>query len=225
MPDNTLAGEFELDPNNSSDTNIESTNADTDSGASTDKIIKPAVRSTPHFFSSFSYYPKHVKLNDQEKEEEIVLIIRRRFITNTLWIAAAVFLAVIFPILAPFILAFSPFPPPNTIQNIIIVAFYYLIIFGFVLLRFTLWYFHVGIITNKRIKDIDIHGVLYRDVSETRLNLVQDVNFVQHGFIPSLFNYGDVFVQTAGTEPNIEFDKAPRPAQIARIIGDMLKKH
>ena len=50
---------------------------------------------------------------------------------------------------------------------------------------------------------------------------IEDVTYKQSGFIRSLFNYGDVHVQTAGEEENIEYDRVPRPAKVAEIINDI----
>lgn len=192
-------------------------------------VLSPTVSHThshqhtspAHFFSSFVSHPKGVAFQDQEENEDIILIIRRHFITNVPWIFTAILLSIL-PIFSPFLFQFFPFMTPSTQTQILLISFFYLIIFGFVLLNFTLWYFHIGIITNIRIRDIDIHGILYKDISETKNTQIEDVSYSQIGFIRSLFNYGDVAVQTAGSHPNIEFDKAPRPSEIARIIGDLI---
>jgi len=178
--------------------------------------------STPHFFSSYSHHPKNVWFDDQEPDEDIILIIRRHFATNVPWIATAILFAIFPVILFPLLFRFSPISLPSTEIQTLILMFFYLGIFGFVLLSFTLWYFNVGVITSIRIRDIDIHGLLFREISEAKLETVQDVSYNQIGLIRSVLNYGDVFVQTAGTIANVEFDKAPKPATVARIIGDIV---
>ena len=186
------------------------------------KISHSHPKISPHFYSSFLEYPKNITFADQKPNEEIVLIIRRHFITNVPWILSAILLGLVPLTLLPIVIMFFPFTPPNPQTGMLIALFFYLMVFGFILLRFTLWYFHVGILTNLRIRDIDIHGILFKDVSETNNEFIQDVNHSQIGFIRSLFNYGEVTIQTAGTKPNIEFDKAPRPAKIAQIIVGLL---
>lgn len=224
MAENNLSGEFELNETLSAESklNDEVENVP-DKNPLPAGLIRPDKKSTPHFYSSFCYFPKNVKFINQEADEEIILLIRRRFIVNLPWILTGVLLAIIGPILFPLVAASLPISPISPFHQTLILSLYLLIIFGFLLTKFTLWYFHVGIVTNKRIKDIDIHGVLFKDIAETRINLIQDVKYSQIGFIPSLFNFGDVFVQTAGSEPNIEFDKAPTPSRVAKIIGDMLR--
>jgi len=212
--DKTLKGEFVLNttPKTSKESSPEKKEA----------TLHTTHKNSPHFYSSYVINPKNISFIDQEADEEILLFIRRHFITNVPWLVGSFLLAILPVTLFPYLIAFSPFPALNGQTLFLMIFFYYLIIFGYVLLKFTLWYFHVGIITNKRVVDIDIHGILYKDISEARNEYIQDVSYSQIGAVRSLFNYGDVFVQTAGSMQNIEFDRAPRPATIARIIGDLL---
>ena len=60
-----------------------------------------------------------------------------------------------------------------------------------------------------------------RQISEAKNKSIEDVSYTQIGFVRSLFNYGDVMVQTAGAENNIEYDRVPRPSVVADIIGDL----
>jgi len=181
---------------------------------------KPIVHNNPHFYSSFCQFPKGVTFAEQEKDEKILLLLRRHFVTNVPWIATALFF-VLLPISFPFIIQFTPFPIPSQTTLILYFAFYYLVLFGFVLVKFTLWYFHTGLVTTHRLIDIDLHGILYRNVAEAKNRNIEDVKYIQSGFILSLFNYGNVLVQTAGSENNIEYDRVPRPSQVANIIGDL----
>lgn len=175
-----------------------------------------------HFYSSFSAYPKGIRFEDQRSGEEILLFLRRHFVTNVPWILLSLFLAVL-PVFFPFFFADLPFPPPSPNVIALLLATYYLVIFGFVLLNFTLWYFHTGIVTNFRVIDIDITSILIREVAEAKNEDIQDVSYTQIGFVRSLFNYGDVHVQTSGSLQNVEFDRVPRPSVVARIIGDLNK--
>lgn len=174
------------------------------------------------FFSNFCINPSDVNFENQEADEKIVLLIRRDLITNLPWIIAVLILIFIPFIISAFSNLFTPFFNISTQNQLIALLFYYLIILGFVLVQFTLWYFSVGLVTNRRIIDFDVSGILYKQVSETKLNLVEDVTYTQNGSIRSIFDYGDIFVQTAGTHENFEFDRAPSPAKIVRIIADLI---
>ncbi len=209
--DNTLGGEFILNADEADSKPIP---------AAAPKLAPTVKKSNPHFYTAFWNRPMGVSFAEQEAGEEIILILRRHFVTNIPWILFAIILAIL-PIFYPVFVAFFPFPVPSGSTLGLITAFYYLLIFGFVLTNFTLWYFHIGIVTNLRVVDIDLDGILYRQVTEAKIENIEDVTYRQVGFITSLFNYGNVTVQTAGTEENIEYDRVPKPSQVADIIGDL----
>lgn len=69
--------------------------------------------------------------------------------------------------------------------------------------------------------DVDFSDVVYKEITEARLDRVEDITSKGGGFFETFFNYGDLFIQTAGTELNIEFDNIPNPADVVRIIDDL----
>jgi len=213
--DSTLHGEFNL---STPDIDLPQKND------STSLPLEKEKTSNLHFYSSYSHNPKGVTFEDQESGENILLLLRRHFLTNLPWLLSGVILMFL-PVIFPFILSVFPFPMPSSNIVILILLTYYLIISGFILLNFTLWYFQTGIITNNRVIDIDINGILYREITETNNEEIQDVSYTQIGFIRSLFKYGDVAVQTAGSKQNVKYDKIPNPGQVSRIIGDLSKSN
>ena len=80
------------------------------------------------------------------------------------------------------------------------------------------------VITNTRIIDVDVTGILFRHVAETKLELIQDVSYQQTGVIPSFFDYGTVLIQTAAEQANFEIDHSPQPSETIQIIGDLIGK-
>mgnify|MGYP001611990973 FL=1 len=79
-------------------------------------------------------------------------------------------------------------------------------------------------VTTERIVDIDYSDIVVHNIAVTSLTHVQDVNYTQSGFIPTFFNYGDLFVQTAGNEKNFEAMSIPKPREATHIIGDLTGK-
>ena len=69
--------------------------------------------------------------------------------------------------------------------------------------------------------DVDLIGFLYRNVSEAQLEEIQDVSHTQGGLWQILFDYGGVFVQTAGIKQNIEILKVPHPGKVHDVITDL----
>jgi len=91
------------------------------------------------------------------------------------------------------------------------------------LFSFLLWidyYFDVWIITNERIVNIEQKGLFARHMSELNFGSVQDVTTVVTGILPTVLNYGDVVVQTAGEKERFVFRMIPDPY----IIKDSIMK-
>lgn len=228
MAQDQLQGEFIL-KNETSPPDIYQTEREPDTISPSKQTIKNAPplqgvkgHSKPHFYSAFSYYPKGIKFQDQEQDEEVILLVRQHFITNVPWILG-IFLLGLLPVLLSFLIPFFPFLLLISQELLFLsLLFYYLILFSFALLYFTIWYFNVGIITNKRLIDIDVHNILVRVLSEARLNSIQDVTVTQVGGIRSIFNYGDIDIQTEALKQNIEFYRVPRPNFIRTVVGNLV---
>lgn len=221
MTDNKLQGEFVLhkkaDPTPPEE--IKTSEPET---VSTLKSAHNHERKSMRFFHSLGQYPSNVTFLNQEADEEVILVIRRDFITNLPWIISMaalgilpIFLFILFPIFLP---AISVSPTLIFLS----LSFYYLVVFGFTVLNFAIWYFNVAIVTNKRIIDLDVPNILVRHLSEARLSAIVDVSYSQVGGVRSFFDYGDVHAQTEALTQNIEFDRAPNPNLIRKIIGELI---
>lgn len=190
--------------------------------ASTNKALQPGHIG---MFSSFSENPSEIHFQTQEPDEVILLFLRRHFITNVPWILLSIALAFL-PLLF-FALKNQIFINVLDIPSrfiLVFTLFYYLILLSFVFINFLDWFYNVFMVTNKRVVDIDYSNVVVHNVAVTKLSHLQDVSYTQSGFIRAIFNYGDIFVQTAGTEVNFEALKVPRPREATHIIGDLIGK-
>lgn len=181
-----------------------------------------------HMFplAAYAMDPDGVFFATQGENEEIHLFMRKHFITNLPWIIFSAILLLL-PLVAGFFVGGSI---PDTLRIsantfIVLILFYYIVVFGlFILTSFINWYFNVYIVTNQRIVDVDFISILYREVSSTRLNLIQDVTVKTGGVLRAIFDYGDVFIQTAGTEVNFDFHAVPHPQEVAREIEKLMGK-
>lgn len=177
-----------------------------------------------HLFSAFYKNPKGIYFKNQEKDEEILLFVRKAIITNFKWVFVSIVLLLL-PLLAFLFVNFGGQIISFPIKYILFfLAFYYLIIFSYIYVNFITWYFNIAFVTNIRVVDIDFSGLIYKNIAATKLNLIQDVSFIQAGAVRTFFNYGDVFVQTAGTYTNFEFEAAPQPENAVHIIEDLIGK-
>lgn len=188
-----------------------------------DNLPLQPVRKKMGFLRAFAENPHGVTFANQKTHEEVVLFLRAHLITNFLWFVIFIFL--LFVPLFYFII-FKNFPSPlafipETFANFFVV-FYYFLVFAYALFNFLNWFYNILLITNLGVIDIDYSDILYHDVAFTNFNLVEDVNYTKVGFFRSLFNYGDIFVQTAGGRENLEGLGVPNPARAAHIISDSI---
>ncbi|MBP9718923.1 MAG: hypothetical protein KBD46_00445 [Candidatus Levybacteria bacterium] len=190
-------------------------------------VIRPLASSENHIhaLAQFCVNPKTLILEGKNVAGQIKLFVRRHIITNVPWIFTTLVLLLI-PFLIQILLTITNTPLTNLPQNFIMIflLFYYLISFTYAFVNFINWFYNIIIITNTEIIDIDYSDVIYHDVAATNVNLIEDVNYTQLGFIRGLFNFGDLFVQTAGGKENIEALAIPKPASIARLILDFIGK-
>lgn len=74
------------------------------------------------------------------------------------------------------------------------------------------------IISNKNVTQIIQRSLFSRKVSELSMSNVEDVTADKNGLIQTIFNYGQLRVETAGSLENFIFDYCPRPNYYGRII-------
>lgn len=188
------------------------------------KNIKQSEKNVMNAFSSFCQNPKGVSFQTQKQHESIILFLRSHFITNVSWIVVSLILIILPIIILTFVptfrIDFLSSPTPGRFTAIYIL-FYYLIVFSYVFLSFLSWFYNVFIVTTERIIDIDYYDIVVHNMAATTLSHIEDVNYTQSGFIPTLFNYGNLFVQTAGTERNFEASSIPKPREATDIITEL----
>lgn len=174
------------------------------------------LRPRHELFHSFCVLPT-IEFESQINGERPILLLRAHPITQVPWILNGLFLFILLVLLnvlfaASFTAAQQLYI--NVSLGVFILAYYWF--------KFLSYYFNVGIVTQGRIIDIDLHAVIYKEVTEAQLKNVEDITAKSGGYIPSLFNFGNVYVQTAGALVNIEFDNIPRPAEVVKIINQLL---
>jgi hypothetical protein len=183
------------------------------------------IKNSVHLFSSFCKNPDGISFQSQEKDEKILLFLKRDFITNAKWILIGVVLA-IFPLLLVFSQQFfgNPLPFLSFKFYLLFLLFYYLLVSTYFYINFITWYYNVGLITDRRIIDVDFSSLVYKDVATTKLNLVQDVSYAQVGVVRTFFDYGNILIQTAGSLDNFNFESSPKPESVVQIVEELIGK-
>lgn len=169
-------------------------------------------------FHSFCVRP-NAKFETQMANEPVLLLLRAHPVTQLPWIING-FLLFILLVLLNVLFSTALTSVQTFYVNVSSVVF----IFGYYWFKFLSYFFNAGIITPMRVVDIDFHAVIYKEVTEAQLKNVEDITAKSGGYAASLFNFGDVFVQTAGALVNIEFHHIPRPGDVVKIINSQIHK-
>ena len=190
-----------------------------------DEESLPESRNPVHLFSAFKKNPDGVTFRDQEKNEKILLFIRRSFITNIKWILIGLLLAIL-PLFLPLFLkslqASLLFLPIKF--YLMLGIFYYLFVATFWYINFVTWYFNIDLVTDKRIVDINFSNLVYKDIATTELSFVHDVSFSQVGAIRTFFDYGTVLIQVPGATDAFIFESTPQPENAVQILDSLIRK-
>lgn len=191
------------------------------------KTLSPApqIHNHPNVLSSFCVNPTNISFQNQEEGENILLFLRRHFITNLPWILITILLIFV-PVILSIVFSVTKTPtnflPPRFVTFLIL--FYYLLVFTYTLVSFFTWFFNISLITEERVINISFSDLVYKNVSATKLDLVQDASYSQIGVIRNIFDYGDVLIQTAGSLDNFDLLAVPHPERTIQIVEDLIGK-
>jgi len=163
---------------------------------------------------------KHFHFRGQHAGEEIIKIVRRHWfniLQQYLIIFVMIFLLFFSLQVLPSIFSFSK----NGSELLFAESFFAIIIWFYIFIIWIDFYFDVWIITDNRIVNIEQKALFMRCVSELKFSKIQDVSIEVDGFIPTILNYGDVHIQTAGTRGRFLFHKVPDPYKLKGLIVNM----
>ena len=181
-------------------------------------VYSKNLKTFPHNpLSSFIYCPKDATFSSKDPEEKVILILRKHPITNLGTLIIGVLM-----VLAPLLLNVFPiidFLPGNF--RFIAVVIWYLVTMAFLFEKFLTWFFNVNIVTDERLFDVDFVHLTYREMTDANIDQIQDVTVKMGSVIRTVFNYGDIVIQTAAEIPQIEFDAIPKPDKVAKILREL----
>jgi uncharacterized membrane protein YdbT with pleckstrin-like domain len=164
----------------------------------------------------------------QHENEKVLLYLHRHWYT-----LLSKMIGLFFAALIPFIVVAVSGPIINSfgLNTIVVFLFsvYYMVIwyvFGFFITMYTM---DIWIVTDSRIIDSTQNGFFNRTVSEISLGNIQDITTMVSGAIPTMMNYGDVEVQSAGVVEHFKFQQVSNPQNVkdtvSRAMSDYKSKH
>lgn len=107
---------------------------------------------------------------------------------------------------------------------VLLVSLYLLVVLLLGFNYFFNWFFDIWVVTNERIIDVDQEGVFSKKIGELELHKVQDVLAESHGILATMFGYGRIKVETAGSHTEFAFDGLPKPYAVAKRILELSKE-
>ncbi len=160
-------------------------------------------------------------LPNQRKNEHIVLFLRRQWFTLLRIVIAFLILTIIPIILAIYfwetlsIWLEDPFLGPAII---VAGSIYFLCTWLFAFVEFADYYLDIWIVTTERIINIEQKGLFERTASELDLVSVQDATAEIKGFLETIFDFGDVLIETAGEQQRFHFQSVDDPEKIKETV-------
>ncbi len=169
------------------------------------------------------YKFKNFSFRGQQPGEKIIKIVRRHWF-NILQQYFVIFLFIALLIVGMQVLPlYLDFEENKTIFWFVGSTFS-VIIWLYAFIVWIDYYFDVWIITDARIVNIEQKALFVRSVSELKFAKIQDIHTEVTGLIPTILNYGDVYIQTAGTKERFLFRKVPDPYKLKGMIMNMQNK-
>jgi len=95
------------------------------------------------------------------------------------------------------------------------------------LVTFGIWltrYLNLMILTNQHIVDVTQTAYFSRKISTLALDSIEDVAVEKKGFLPNVFDYGNLNIQTAGELPNFNIDRIGDPEGVQKAIMEAKEK-
>ena len=153
----------------------------------------------------------------QEPGEKVIMLIRRHpfyIILNFVLF----FLAWIIPALVAYI--FLPYAAEYALVPFLffLASLWLLLLWQMFFYLLTMYTLDVWIVTDRRVIDSTQHGFFSRTISELHVHRIQDISVQIQGPIQTLLHFGDLLIQTAGTEDRFKFIQIPRPEQVKNEI-------
>ncbi len=163
----------------------------------------------------------------QMDNEQIYLVVREHWVHLTLKLLAWAFFAAILVIFERWANASLPSLFLGTWGEITLLftQIYTLLLVMALFLIIVFHYLNIQAITNIRVVDITQEGLFSHTISELHIDKIEDATSQSNGILGTIFDYGDVYVQTAGTAERFDFHNVPNPAGIEKLVLDLYEKN
>jgi hypothetical protein len=178
------------------------------------------IANDKHEDFTFKLFPKDIKFVRKDDDEDIILVTRRH------WIAYVthIFLALIIPLI-PLVLIFVTRGNVNLGKTSAYLGLFVasiVISLNILVTALMQWYYNVSIITDKRIVSLNLVSVFQHSYTEILWRKIQDVSHDSIGPLSSIFDIGNMYIDTAGEGIDLTLKFVPRPRDVQDVIDNLV---
>lgn len=168
----------------------------------------------------FHPFPKDLSFYGQEEGEDIVLVLRAHIIYFIPFILIAM-LTFIVPLVLLVKLGGTEYGSISMYLGVFI--FGILISISVLVTGIVKWFYNVFIITDQRIIDVQLETVFTHSYKEAQLEKIEDITHKHIGLISTIFDVGNIYIQTASKSRDFDFILVPRPRDVQDVLNDLLE--
>lgn len=163
-----------------------------------------------------------------QRNDEKVFVMSRRHMINFLWFIVNFSLLFVLPLVAVLMASIST-PSIFSVSSemyyrdalIIAVMSYYLIFSMILLAAWINHYYSILIVTDERVVEIIQKNLFSRHFNEMTFENIEDVSCKTNGILNTLFDVGDLDIQTAGSLRNFSITGISYPEIVSEIIIEL----
>ncbi len=164
-------------------------------------------------------------IGDFKEHERVVAVIRHHWFVlfREVFGIALLFLLPFFMIPLFWSLAVDAGSVPAIAGGVVLFfgSMWALLMWNFLFMKWTDYYYDIWVITNWRIVDIDQVGLFKRNVATIlTLDHIQDVESQTQSVMGTFLNFGNVQVQTAAAHREFIIQDVPDPTSVVQIIRE-----
>lgn len=165
-------------------------------------------------------FPSNVRFDRKEKDEEIIMITRKHWIAYFTHILLAFFIPLL-PIVLLVISSNSEIYGKSTVYLGLFVASVVISV-NIIVTAIVQWYYNISIITDKRILCLKVNSIFQHSYTEILWRKIQDVSHDSMGVLSSIFDIGNVYLDTAGEGIDLTLKFVPKPRDVQEVINNLV---
>jgi uncharacterized membrane protein YdbT with pleckstrin-like domain len=163
-----------------------------------------------------------------EKDEYVIFEVRKHWFTLILP-GLFIIAAALIPVFVYSFFSILPIQLESDYNLTILFLFLYvnwiIVLWTISFFIWTDYFLDVWIITNKNLIDVEQIGVFHREISTTRLSRIQDVNSEVKGLFPTFLNFGNLSIQTAGSNTEFKIVGIDNPIQVRENLEKAISQY